>query len=301
MPHIRISESDLAVIQADWEKIKAKIVANKSHELSEGDTFFLGACRGGAGGEKEPGRIQDGTAGVKSRRFALKASFISALIEQGTQDYPSLRNSPMESIEDATNRYFMSFVGRSVDDISSELGYFRKGKNHKGFYKNLADRMLISEGMELAELRKGGVELKTIRLTKTSRARESMSFNTIDIKEILEESWEDSDYFRKLESKFLFAIFKEFEDGIERLWKVAYWNMPQSDINQARKVWERTKAIIDVDPSKLPKMKDDFIAHVRPKARNGQKTERTSAGIPFVTQCFWLNGRYITEVVRGLP
>ena len=36
--------NDLEIIKRDWETIKKKITDGKAHELSEGDTFYLGAC-----------------------------------------------------------------------------------------------------------------------------------------------------------------------------------------------------------------------------------------------------------------
>ena len=39
---------DLVIIKDDWQKIVEKIRAGRAHELSEGDTFYLGACTKGA-------------------------------------------------------------------------------------------------------------------------------------------------------------------------------------------------------------------------------------------------------------
>ncbi len=49
--------TDLEIIKQDWELIQQKIKNGKAHELSEGDTFYLGACtKGGKGGNyrKQP-------------------------------------------------------------------------------------------------------------------------------------------------------------------------------------------------------------------------------------------------------
>lgn len=37
-------DEDLAIIRHDWQTINQKIKDGKAHELSEGDTFYLGAC-----------------------------------------------------------------------------------------------------------------------------------------------------------------------------------------------------------------------------------------------------------------
>ncbi|NRG48377.1 restriction endonuclease, partial [Bacillus sp. CRN 9] len=41
-------DSDLEIIKKDWELIVTKIRQGKAHELSEGDTNYLGACTKGA-------------------------------------------------------------------------------------------------------------------------------------------------------------------------------------------------------------------------------------------------------------
>ena len=43
----KIEGEDLEIIRQDWEKIVWKISQGRAHELSEGDTFYLGACRKG--------------------------------------------------------------------------------------------------------------------------------------------------------------------------------------------------------------------------------------------------------------
>ena len=41
-------DEDLKIIKQDWEFINQKIKKGKAHELSEGDTFYLGACTKGS-------------------------------------------------------------------------------------------------------------------------------------------------------------------------------------------------------------------------------------------------------------
>ena len=43
----QIPEKDLLIMKQDYETIIGKIMAGKAHELSEGDTTYLGACRKG--------------------------------------------------------------------------------------------------------------------------------------------------------------------------------------------------------------------------------------------------------------
>ena len=45
-------EEDMKIIKDDYEKIVRKIQNGRAHELSEGDTMYLGACTKGATAKK---------------------------------------------------------------------------------------------------------------------------------------------------------------------------------------------------------------------------------------------------------
>jgi DNA mismatch repair protein MutH len=126
-----------------------------------------------------------------------------------------------------------------------------------------------------------------------------MSFPGFDFMKIIEEDWEDSKFFERLERKFLFIVYRTDEIGIERLEKVFYWNMPFEDREEARSVWERTKAQVRVDAKNLPKASESRVAHVRPKAKNAADTLPTPQGVSHTKQCFWLNQKYIQDIVRS--
>ena len=149
-------------------------------------------------------------------------------------------------------------------------------------------------------MEKAGIEIKTIRLTKNGSPREAMSFPGFKYLEMVEEKWEDSSFFDKLEHKFLFVIFQEDENNVERLEKVSYWNMPYLDRLEAQRVWEETQRRVSIDASDLPRSSESAVAHVRPKARDGNDKLQTPQGDFQVKKCFWLNKDYIAGVVNKL-
>jgi DNA mismatch repair protein MutH len=296
-----IPESDLIQIKRDWEFIRQRICDGKAHELSEGDTFYLGACRKGSGGEKESLRRQPfSTELAKSRAFSFKQGYVNKLLEGHNKNETSIGLSKTISIEEATKLRFDPFIGKSVDEISKELTYFKKSINSKGFLKEISNRILARNGQTVLELDKAGIEMKTIRLRKSGKPKESMSFPGFKYLDIVNEDWEDSSFFEKLEHKFLFVIFQSDEFGKEVLLKAVYWNMPYEDRLEAKRVWEETKRRVAFDASKLPGMSESRVAHVRPKARNGSDKLPTPQGDMQVKKCFWLNGSYISEIISGL-
>lgn len=298
----KFPDEDLLVIKRDWEIIKEKIIDGKAHELSEGDTFYLGACRKGSGGANETLRAQPNSSiAAKSRAFSLKVSYVNKIINNHTKEPNALHITKSDSIEEATYKKFLPFISNTVEDISSTLNFYKKNKNDKGFYRNLTMRILGAENKRnIPELEKAGVELKTIRVNKDWVPAEAMSFPTFKYMEIIEEDWEDSSFYRKIEQKFLFVIFREDENGDLRLEKVSYWNMPYHDREEAKRVWEDTKRRVAIDASNLPKSTESNVAHVRPKAKNAQDTLPTPQGTKLVKKCFWLNRKYISEIIKNI-
>ena len=293
---------DLEVIQRDWETIKQKIEAGKAHELSEGDTYYLGACRKGSGGINEKLRDQPfSEIKAKARAFSLKPSYVNRIIEGHAKEANVLGINAGITIEDATREKFSPYIGKTVSEIASKFGLSKQGKNDKGFYRSLTMHMLgVGNKRVVPELDKAGVELKTIRVNQNWMPAEHMSFPGFKYMDIIDEQWEDSTFFDKVERKFLFVIFRMDELGDLRLEKVAYWNMPFVDRQEAHRVWEDTKRRVLINANDLPGSKESFVAHVRPKGKNAKDTLPTPQGEQLGKKCFWLNKKYIAEVVRNV-
>ena len=290
---------DLEIIKRDWETIQRKIEDGKAHELSEGDTYYLGACRKGSGGENETLKKQPfSDVLAKSRAFSLKPSYVNRIIEGHTSEVGVLDVTAELTIEEATQNKFKPYLGKTVEEISAMLDFHKQSKNDKGFYRNLTMRILGGTKLAVPELEKAGVELKTIRVNKDWMPAEAMSFPAFKYMDIVDEDWEDSSFFGKIEQKFLFVIFREDGNGDLRLEKVNYWNMPYLDREEAHRIWEDTKRRVAIDASNLPKSTESRVAHVRPKAKNSQDTILTPQGTMLVKKCFWLNRSYICEVVK---
>jgi DNA mismatch repair protein MutH len=295
-----LPNEDLEIIKSDWEFIKKKVESGKAHELSEGDTFYLGACRKGSGGEGEALRKQPfSDEGAKARAFSFKPSYMNKLIGERASSVKSLGVGLNLSFQEATAIRFYPFVGMSIEEISVLLDHHKKSLNHKGFHRELALRIL-AHGKDLPpELTKAGIEMKTVRIQQNGRPREAMSFPGFKFLDIVNEEWEKSSFFERLERKFLFVVFQTGPDGIERLLKVAYWNMPYEDRLEAMRVWEETKRRVALDATDLPKSSESLVAHVRPKGRNGNDVIPTPQGGMHLRQCFWLNAGYLEQVIGG--
>lgn len=295
-----IPPEDLHIIRGDWEKIRGKVLDGKAHELSEGDTFYLGACRKGAGGVKEKLRIQPfSDVKAPARAFSLKQGYMNQLIS-GNQPESSLGIGGNLTFEEATQHRFKPFLGMTTQEIADYLNHYKRGKNHKNYHREIAVKILAGGGSSVQELDKSGIELKTVRLQANGKPRESMSFPAFDFIRIQSQEWEETSFFEKIEKKFLFIVFQPDSQGNERLVKVGYWNMPYEDRKEAERVWLDTQRRVGIDAFDLPGMDESDVAHVRPKARDGKDKALTPQGSYRTKQCFWLNSKYVGKVVGAL-
>jgi len=116
-----------------------------------------------------------------------------------------------------------------------------------------------------------------------------------------------------LESKFLFVFYKEIENGLV-LDKVKFWNMPQSDIEEAKKVWEHTIQMIKtgnivksirngIRRTNFSGSRNNQVLHVRPHALNANDTyplpvvDQVSGLSEYTKQSFWFNKKYVKEKI----
>ena len=305
---IEIPIEDLNTIRQDWEKIQAKVRQGLAHELSEGDTTFLGACRKGSGGSSEPLRHQPfSNQGAKARAFSLKPAYVNRLIYGICKDSARLADESLAQVsspsssrtfEESVLEAFSGFLGLTLGDIAKSLGYHRPSKGYKGFHREVAKRVLLGAAIGISALDLEDIEMKLIRVNKHWTPNEAMSFPNFKYLEIVNERWEDSKFFEKLERRFLFVVFRTDEQDVERLAKVFYWNMPYRDRQEARRVWLRTKKCVAKDARFLPTSRESYVAHVRPKAKNSRDRELTPQGLKLVKKCFWLNRDYIASILK---
>lgn len=323
---------DLYIIRDDWAKIVGKIRAGKAHELSEGDTLYLGACtKGSKGGNPRPQPFSDVLA--KQRAYCLKQSYMNYVIqthifhekaeERIVYDVQKIKD---KSFEEYIIEKLDTYKGKSVRELVDELGIVFKVKDGKKVIpKNLdslvAFRMFGVKGNKAEELEKAGVVVKIIHLNTKGTNKESVSFPAFDFQELIaEDNWEESDFCERLQgTRYLFVVFRGTKMDA-RLLGGQFWTFPNSDLNDARLVWEHMRKILQEDClevnikggtvyNNLPKSSQNRVAHVRPHGLDRDDRcllpEGTQVHImstdgtvdcpvnSFTKQCFWLNKKYV--------
>lgn len=312
--------TDLEIIKKDWELIKQKIADGKAHELSEGDTFYLGACTKGANANstrKQP--FNDIPA--KQRAYSLKQGYVNHIIasiaNEATGVYgkliPSVAVAKKQTIEELVVSKFKPYYGKSVDQIVAITGV-ELNTTAKSFYANLTKAILgIELDKEIEEFEKAEIIVKTVRLNENNLPKEDISFPNFKYEEIVNEEWDDSNFKDILEHKFLFVFF-QFENEQLALRKVRFWNMPYEDILEAKKVWDKTKEIIKSGNivkkvvgatrfTNFPNKSFNSVSHVRPHAINSADTyplpieDKLTKVNEYTKHCFWLNNSYVQKKI----
>lgn len=327
-------KDDLKVIKEDYKTIVDKIIAGKAHEISEGDTRYLGACTKGGNAKSsiQPQYYSDIPA--KRRAFSLKQGYMTYVlnhyIRQDICTYDAAFSSgELDNVEFDTEivKRINKYIGWTENSIYKE---FKLSGNTKQKNNQAICRMLGVKTDRVAEFEKADIKIKTIRLKKNGVPKESMSFPTMVIKDFVNETFEDSEiyqYFSRL--RFLFVVFKEDNDEVYRLAGAKFWNMPITELETTgREEWEMIRnkfkdgVNFTVGSDKrgqriyndLPKIKDSKMFHVRPHTQNsayvingikyGKGKDRDMDELPngdkMTKQCFWLNSNYVANIIKNL-
>jgi DNA mismatch repair protein MutH len=317
--------TDLEIIKKDWETITQKIADGKAHELSEGDTFYLGACTKGANASsvrKQP----FSEIPAKQRAYSFKQGYVNHIIASIAGEtkeiygklIPSVKEAKKKTIEEIVVEKFKPFYGKTEEEILQKLD-LDLNRKAKSFYANLTKVILgISLDKEIEEFEKAEIIVKTVRLKENNLPKEDMSFSTFKYQEIVNEDWENSDFKDILEHKFLFVFF-QFENEKLILRKVKFWNMPYLDLLTVERVWNKTQEIVakgkivkeiktnkngkEVRFTNFPSKKFSSIAHVRPHAKDASDTyplpkkDKLTKEMEYTKHCFWLNNSYVRDEI----
>ncbi|MED1401965.1 Sau3AI family type II restriction endonuclease [Bacillus mycoides] len=318
-------EADLEIIKQDWETIVNKIRAGKAHELSEGDTNYLGACTKGS--NKNSLRSQPlSEIQAMQRAFSLKPSYMTALVRryilnEELVSFTTKNELKVKSLEEILYSKFENYIGLTDQEIAQELSIEYKPTT-KSFVPLLVSSLLGIKGTRLdkiEEFAKANIEFKTIRLEPNGKPEQSMSFETIDFHQWTNESWEESEIRERFyQTKFLFVIFEfnqtKKENPNRKLYfkGIKLWNMPVPTIEkEIRGLWEEVNTVVNegiqieykkrgdkvVEANNLPKINFNGVAHIRPKARNGSDKVTLPNGQYITKQCYWLNNSYIADII----
>lgn len=322
----RYSEADLRVIRSDWEIITAKIKAGKAHELSEGDTFYLGACTKGSTAAASLRDQPFSADRAKQRVYSLKQGYVNHIIAKIAGDYRSSTygkiledyesQSSKVSIDALVINRFKNHYGKTAEKICSELNLgLRQGS--KNYWASITKGVLgVELDKKIEEFEKADIQVKTVRLNQNGMPNQHISFPKFDYEELIKTEWDNSIFQQLLSNKFFFVFYRLDESKkTSVLEKVLFWNMPIPDILEVKQVWDKTMYCVKNGnivknitkngkrETYFPKIKDNRISHVRPHARNSNDScllpvpDKLTGVTEYTKHCFWLNAAYIRNQI----
>lgn len=323
-------EEDLKIIQQDYEKIITKVKEGKAHELSEGDTMYLGACTKGSNSVKSnvPQRFYAPELKARKRAFCFKQSYMTYILNKYVREKVDTYESILSSVHDIEDKTFEELIFEKINKHQGKtdaqlVTEFDVNPGSKSFWSSLAYRMLGIKSNRAEEFVKANIEVKTIRLNENGIIKESISFPSITLKELAQEKWEESDFYNDLSSKrYLIVVFKK--QGNSYILKgCQLWNITNQDLNEAGIGWETIQQVVQRGVKLWKKynkngidfnVKNDFpekaanrIIHIRPHTSeryyvlgdgeiigiNPSYGDELPDGRVMTKQCFWLNNTYI--------
>lgn len=311
-------KEDLPIIINDWYTIIEKIKQGKAHELSEGDTMYLGACTKGVDASSVR-RQPFSSILAKQRAFCLKTSYMTQLVRKhiGNESLEKICLTIKEEVPYTTQleRFLEKYKGKPTKELASMFGVESNAKN---LNEILVARMLGIKGRVASteEFVKANIVPKTIRINEKGKIIESMSFPAFKYVEIVSQKWEESELYEMFSTtKFMFAVFKEF-NGEYHFERIKFWNMPTNILNTAvKEIWKKTVDVVangnvvagiknDKRITNFPGMKESEICHVRPHGRNVADTyplpvkDNLTGALKYTKHCFWLNNAYILKIIN---
>ena len=315
----KLPEKDLLIIKHDYDVIIDKIKQGKAHELSEGDTMYLGACRKGQKGEslmKQPNNNID----APRRAFSLKMAYMRTILEyvaksgknavsnvvDAKSELVSTHALQKHSFDEIILNRFKPYLQMPFDEIA-ERKNVDISKNPKSKYAMIANAIAASVKCanvnRSEEFLKAGLTMKTIRVQANGIIKEAMSFENIDYIEVADcEEWTDSRLYELFSSRFMFVIYREQNAGEEDyvLDDVFFWTMPQKDLEWAEVYWNHIKDCVlagHISEKYWWKGADKKKFHVRPKATKAEDLVPAPNGRFAKKFCYWFNNDYVREII----
>ena len=307
---------ELRMIREDWEVIRTYVNDGKAHLISEGLTNLLGACTKGAKGTD---RVKQANSSeeAKPRAFALKQAFVTQIYERllnqrdRKTSEPEVHLDGMELYRKAKDRFEVfvtkrlnKYAGKTTVQICEELGItgkFESKDKHARRMRKFLNKILSGsqdqESDNLAEFKNTGLQIKTVRLKANGMPAEAVSFPHFKYDELsAEDTWEDSELYGMLTSRFLFIFLREMGEDCDPVFeKAVFHSLSEDDLDEAEEAWKlAVEKAREHLYEEMPGQKANRVIHVRPHDSKARYIKNPSIE---KHRCFWLNQAYIKKTI----
>lgn len=294
---------DMLIIKNDYNIIQEKIIGGLAHELSEGDTSYLGACTSGVNSSKlfnQPYSPKQ----AKDRSFSLKNSYITGILRSMFMKFEfDVDNVEYKTIEEYVYAQVKKFMGKSQLDIYYKLtGATYKSSIPKNISKMISDKV-IGKDRELKSKNdlflKTNYIIKNLPVNENNYPMERMSFNNLNLSDFNDE-WNNSKIKNYFEEVTIIVLCYEgnghAKNGFRILKDIRKIAFTDNDIELFGRTFSMMKKTIenhDIDLLPYPKSFDGQILEIAPKGIKGDNAYKNLFIKDKTKVCFMLSKDFL--------
>ena len=251
---------DFKIFSNDFEIIKGKVLDGKAHELSEGDTSYLGAC---TKARKSSDRTTQPYSEVlpKPRAYSLKNAYMTGILRENIRKQTALEikskqeyKTVIEYVKNKLKPYFGKTQIEILEEVTGKKYYKKVPKN---ISKMISDE-IIGKDKELSKkddlFAKTTFIIKNLPIQENGNPRERMSFKTISLSDF-ETNWGDSYWKNYFEETTLIVICyaekNRSKNGYRILRDVKQITFDEKDLESFEKTYNQIKIAIKKKNVKL--------------------------------------------------
>ena len=295
-----IPDEDLPQIRHDWETVVAKVRSGHAEDISGSDTLYLEACTKAANSSvRREQPFSDVPA--KPRAWALKSSYMTTVQRRLIDDMRRLPRSAGErelSLLELVRARFAPYRGCTEQELADAFGIARSKQRAALITRRILG---VAEDDRIEEFEKAGLRPKTMHVRRTGMPKEAVSFPAFDYRRLAVQEFEASEFAEQLQRAYLFVVYREDEQGAYRLDDVHIWQMPDGDVEEARRCYEQMRRNVITGRADVSVgSKENRCCHVRPHGRNRDDTCEQPFGPPVTKKSFWLNQCYVRDELARL-
>lgn len=295
---------DEEIIRNDFYLIREKVKEGLAHELSEGDTSYLGACTKSATSKDRTSQPYSNIL-AKPRAYSLKSSYMTGILRSLDLTI-SPKTHEFKTVEEYVLSKLEPYIGKTQLEILEEVtGRKYEDKIPKNLNKMITDE-IIGKDSELAEksdlFAKTSFIIKNSPLTPKGTYKERMSFKNLSLSEF-EDEWEDS-YWKLFfdETTILNILWREpkpeSKNGERILEGVNKISFNDNDLDSFEIAYNMVRETIkNKDTSLLPypKSYDGQLLEIGPKGQKSDDAYNTFFNKDRTKTCFFLNKEILFE------
>ena len=314
-----LPEEDKGIVKTDYEQITSMIKSGRAHEITEKDQKYLGACTKGQGKGKDLVKQPFSDKDAKSRAYSYKVGYMSSYFRKlmTPEEITHILVPQKKSFEETITSTLDKYIDKEDVEITKETGC-KTSRKSKSYHFDVMSSMFQTNGKNVnqtEEFTKEGYAIKTVRNRFDKSKNQDMSFPNLDFTELSYDDFEESSWYSMLaETKYVLAIWDEFEEGSYRFVGYKIWKPNQELIHQAEKLFNHIQEMLQNDKvevynegktrhqtwrDNLPKKGEFSPFQVRPKG-NGESVIVTipMTGKEIKKKALFIDKEYIQAILK---